>query len=128
MCFRLKVVNEGVYPALGCEGYLTEVYFEGERPELAPMNLIWVSQPPLMSVDIKAPIERYLDVLVIGENGDVGIRSHGWPPNNKRDFFKRTGNYIFEVVVSPHNGASTPPFCFSLAYDGNWKTSQIKVM
>jgi hypothetical protein len=128
MCFRLEISNIGPETIPGCEGHLTEISYEGEKPELAPMNLTWVaSAPGISSVDIRSTIESYLDVAVIDADNRMRICSLGWP-NNKGNFFERQGNYIFKVAVSARNSATTPPFYFRLVFNGNWKTSKIEMI
>src|SRR5262249_32030462 len=41
ICFRLEIRNTGADTVHDCEGHLTEVYYEGENAELAPINLTW---------------------------------------------------------------------------------------
>jgi hypothetical protein len=76
MVFRLEVENLGEEQITDCEGYLTEIAFEGESAEMGVMNLTWADMPsPSIKVNLLRGVKRNLDILVIYQTGQVRILS-----------------------------------------------------
>jgi hypothetical protein len=128
MCYRLRVENIGEYPATGCEGHLTEVYYEGESPELGTMSLIWAGTwPEPSNIDIFPGIPRDLGVIYISERNQITVctEGYGWPLN-QQNFFSRTGKYYFKIQIAGRNTAKIAPCLLELAFTGDWKTSTMR--
>ena len=126
MCFRLQITNIGSDTVSDCEAHLTEVYYEGEEPELGPMKLTWAAMASeVTSLDVIANVPAYLNVLVITQAGQLKVCSVGWP-HNRGNFFSRRGFYVFTIVVSAKNSATLPPYRLRLNFDGDWRTSSIE--
>jgi hypothetical protein len=126
MCFRMVVTNIGGIRCDGCQAHLTEVHFEGEQPELSPMNLTWEGISGLVR-DIWPNVPAHLDVLHIPQSGEIKISTATWPLNQAA-FFKRKGSYFLKIVVSSTNVTAIPPIRLKLNHDGNWKTSTLEVL
>jgi hypothetical protein len=105
---------------------LTEIAFENENMEFGPILLWWAGRYPLeTSIELRE-VNRYLDLLVIYENGQVSIMSPVWPPNNRQDFFCRHGNYFLSIVLGGHGSVPLPPFRLKLGLTGDWQTSTME--
>jgi len=126
VCFRLEIKNIGEETVLDCEGHLIEVYFEGEFPELGPLNLTWaLGAPYSIKKDIIKGVSAYLDVININQNNNLRACCGGWP-NNQQSFFKRHGNYIFKIVLSARNSTPLSPYSFRVDFTGDWQTSTME--